>query len=274
MNPVLREVSKDGKVQLFDVEVSCLGLPVKGYYARPVDAKKGACPAILFFKGAGVTPAERGTPVSYAKEGFIALSINALGIENGKPAAYYKQLKKTTYRQYKYIGREDRESSFFTGMFLRTFRALEFLKAQPEWDGENLIVYGSSQGGAQALAAAGLDKDVSFVFAGVPAMCDHGGAVCGWPRMVPVDGDGQLDQKILTASRYVDCVNFAEETTAPALFTVGFVDNTCRPESVYAAYNSYAGPKRIINEPEMGHAIPARHKDAAKREIFKACGLE
>jgi cephalosporin-C deacetylase-like acetyl esterase len=159
-------------------------------------------------------------------------------------------------------------------MFLRTFRALEFLKAQPEWDGKNLVVYGSSQGGAQALAAAGLDKDVSFLFAGVPAMCDHGGVVCGWPRLVPKDKEGHYDRQILNASKYVDCVNFAQGTTVPALFTVGFVDNTCRPESVYAAYNSYAGPKKIINEPEMGHAIPARHKKAAKREIFKACGLE
>ncbi len=33
-------------------------------------------------------------------------------------------------------------------------RAIDFLTAQPEWDGRTVIVYGSSQGGFQALAAA------------------------------------------------------------------------------------------------------------------------
>ncbi len=40
-------------------------------------------------------------------------------------------------------------------MFLRMERAIDFLASQPEWDGRILIVTGSSQGGGQAIVAAG-----------------------------------------------------------------------------------------------------------------------
>ncbi len=269
MNPICREIpTKQRNIKLYDITVTCLGLPVRGYYAKRCDSAEHLCPAILFFRGAGVKPAVRGIAVSYALKGFIALSINALGIENGKPKSYYQKLSATKYKRYMYLGRDNRDKCFFTGMFLRAYRALQFLKAQKEWNGKKLIVYGSSQGGAQALAAAYLDKDVTFVFAGVPAMCNLGGYIPGWPRLVPVGKDGKYNRKILNVARYLDCVNFARKTHAPALFTVGFIDNTCRPTSVYAAYNSYAGPKKIINEPKMGHAIPQKHKLIAMREIL------
>ncbi len=269
MNPIMKQIkAKQPNVQLYDVTIACLGLPVMGYYAKPKTADKESCPAILFFRGAGVKPAIRGIAISYAQKGFLAFSINALGIENGKPKSYYRKLAATTYKKYMYIGRDNRDKCFFTGMFLRAYRALAFLKSRDEWDKKNLIVYGSSQGGAQAIAAAYLDKNVTFLFAGVPAMCNLSGSIPGWPRLVPIDKNGKYNQTVLNVSKYVDCVNFASKTYIPALFTVGFVDNTCRPTSVYAAYNSYAGPKEIINEPTMGHAILKRHKHIALKKIL------
>ena len=72
-------------------------------------------------------------------------------------------------------------------MFQRACRALEYLKSRPEWDGRILIVSGGSQGGAQALAAAGLDPQVTCCVALVPALCDHHGLLAGrqpsWPYL-------------------------------------------------------------------------------------------
>lgn len=51
-------------------------------------------------------------------------------------------------------------------------RRAPILAAQPEWDGENAIVYGSSQGGFQAFAVAGLDDRVTFVAAAVASRRD------------------------------------------------------------------------------------------------------
>ena len=54
----------------------------------------------------------------------------------------------------------------------------------------------------------------------------------------------QVDQVFRTLS-YFDGVNFAARATAPALFSVGLMDEICPPSTVYAAYNHYAGPKQI-----------------------------
>jgi len=59
-----------------------------------------------------------------------------------------------------YQGMESRSDFYFRGMYLRLIRTLDFLASQPEWDGKRILVIGESQGGGQALAAAGLDKEL------------------------------------------------------------------------------------------------------------------
>jgi cephalosporin-C deacetylase-like acetyl esterase len=164
-------------------------------------------------------------------------------------------------------------------MFLRLVRALDFLTSQPEWDGKVLMVQGSSQGGGQAIAAAGLDSRVTWFAAGVPAICDHSGKaigrINGWPKLVP-DKEGQPDPQILQVARYFDGMNFATRTKAEAIFSVGFIDGTCPPTSIYAAYNNLQGKKEMIVEPLMGHASSPRIQkafaEAAARHVAKMKG--
>jgi cephalosporin-C deacetylase-like acetyl esterase len=188
-----------------------------------------------------------------AAEGLLVLDINAHGIPNGQPDAYYQELAKGRLKNYRTHGREDRETIYFLGMYYRLMRAIDFLTAQPEWDGKFLIVQGTSQGGGQSLVAAGLDSRVTAIAPGVPAMCDHTGVINGWPRLVPRDDAGNPDPKIQAVARYFDAMNFAARTKAEALVSVGFIDLTCRPTTVYAAYNNLQGEKKIFNMPLMGH---------------------
>ncbi|HOZ47835.1 MAG TPA: acetylxylan esterase [Candidatus Hydrogenedentes bacterium] len=264
MNPVLVPIeSPEDGVACFDLQADCLGgAPVSGYFARPVGAAPKSLPAILFVHGAGVRSSE--LHADYAVLGMLALDINAHGIPNGKPAEFYSELDKGALSDYRQRGREDREACYFLGMYLRLMRAMDFLTAQPEWNGADLFVIGSSQGGGQAIVAAGLDMRVTAFAANVPAMCDHTGHINGWPGLVPRDADGKPDPKILEVSRYFDAVNFARRTEAEALFTVGFIDDTCRPTSVYTAYNCLRGPKRILNNPLMKHAQAPGFWDEAK----------
>jgi cephalosporin-C deacetylase-like acetyl esterase len=196
----------------------------------------------------------------------LSLDINAHGIPNGKPAEFYTALQTGELKDYRAHGNKDRETVYFKGMFLRLIRAIDFLTAQPEWDGKTLIVFGSSQGGFQALAAAGLDARVTFICAGVPAGCDHTGSqanrVNGWPKIVPNGPDGKPDPAALQASRYFDCVNFATRAKCRgAAVTVGFIDTTCPPSSVYAAYNALTVPKTIHFDTLAGHTnTPAAQK--------------
>ena len=255
-------------VEAFDLQVECLGgKPVSGYFGRPKGAKPKSLPAVLHVHGAGVRSSGLGS-VSWAlnEGGMLSLDINAHGIPNGKPAEFYTALQNGVLKDYRAHGNKDRETVYFKGMFLRLIRAIDFLTGQPEWDGKTLIVYGSSQGGFQALAAAGLDSRVTFICAGVPAGCDHTGSqanrVNGWPKIVPNGPDGKPDPAALQASRYFDCVNFATRAKCKgAAVTVGFIDTTCPPTSVYAAYNALTLPKTIHFDTLAGHTnTPAAQK--------------
>jgi cephalosporin-C deacetylase-like acetyl esterase len=269
MEPVMKKIaSSDPNIEIFDVQIKSIGLPVSGYYARPINAKVKSSPAILFVQGAGVNSASAGWITQYANLGFIALEINAHGLPNGKDSSYYDNLFSGKLSSYWEWGKESPYTSYFTGMYIRVIRALEFLKSQPQWDGKVLVTYGSSQGGSQALAGAGLDSDVNIVMASVPAMCDHSGIINGWPRFVPIEKDGTYNKQISDASRYVDSVNFSRRTNAYGIFIVGFIDTTCRPTSVYAAFNSFKGDKEMINKPLMTHTFPYEDSELVKRKIL------
>jgi cephalosporin-C deacetylase len=52
-------------------------------------------------------------------------------------------------------------------------------------------------------------------------------------------------ERVFSTLSYFDGLNFAARAKSPALFSVGLMDDTCPPSTVYAAYNYYAGPKEI-----------------------------
>jgi cephalosporin-C deacetylase-like acetyl esterase len=263
-------------VEAFDLQVECLGgKPVSGYFGRPKGAKPKSLPAVLHVHGAGVRSSGLGS-VSWAlnEGGMLSLDINAHGIPNGKPAEFYTALQTGELKDYRAHGNKDRETVYFKGMFLRLIRAIDFLTAQPEWDGKTLVVFGSSQGGFQALAAAGLDARVTFICAGVPAGCDHTGSqanrVSGWPKIVPNGPDGKPDPAALQASRYFDCVNFATRAKCKgAAVTVGFIDTTCPPTSVYAAYNALTVPIMIHFDTLAGHTNTPTAQKFMQQAAFK-----
>ena len=280
MKELERDPYPDRRAQVFDVKVSCAGdKPVSGYLCIPNGAKPGSCPAIVSFHGAGVYSANRLT--WRAVQGFIAMDINAHGIENGKPKAFYEDLRENYFYakdnpdhpgRYPQWYKTDREKFYFKGMFMRVMRALEYVKSQPEWDGKHLIVMGSSQGGAQVLAACALDHDVTFALAGVPAMCDHsgclGGRRSGWPFLYSQKAD-QENPAIVKCASYYDGAYFAKRIKCPIWITTGFIDGTCAPSSVFAAYNNIPDgvEKHIQTCPTSGHGnTPATDWEKALKD--------
>jgi cephalosporin-C deacetylase-like acetyl esterase len=266
--------SPSKKVEAFDVQVDALGAPCSAYFARPIGAKPKSLPIILQVHGAGVTSSQLGTAVTWAENGALSMNMNAHGIPNGKPAEFYKELLEGKLKGYNAFGRDERETCYFLGMFLREVRAIDFLCSQPEWNGKTVVVFGSSQGGFQAFAAGGIDERVTFIAAGVPAGCDHTGEMVGringWPKIVPKLPDGKPDPKVQEVSRYFDNVNFATHTKAKgAQVTVGFIDTTCPPSTVYAAYNALPIPKSIYNDIPSGHANSPQAMNAMTEAVKK-----
>jgi len=276
--PVPMVSNDDAGIEAYDVSVPAAsdGSPVTGYFAKPKAAAPKSLPAVLWVHGAGVRGSSLPTALGGARDGFLSMDINAHGLPNGKPDAYYKELSVGTLKSYIHQGKSSRESVYFRGMFVRLQRALDFLTSQPEWDGKILAVIGHSQGGYQALVAGGLDPRVTFIGSGVPAGCDHTGMkadrISGWPKLVAMTASGVPTSDSLEASRYVDAVNFATRCQAEAILSVGFIDLTCPPTSVYAAYNVLRGPKSMLTRPAMGHAAPDDIKAEFRLALLKHAG--
>ena len=238
--------------ETFDMKIACAGTrPVSGYLSVPRD-KSRKYPAILGVDGAGVFSSYQ-TPYQNA----IRFNINAHGILNGQPREYYLKLRNGELHNYMFINSGKRETVYFKYMFLRVLRALEYLKSMPEWNGKDLIVTGSSQGGAQTLFAAAMDKDVTLAVAMVPAMVDFAGCmavprrVSGWPKPYGPQKDHAAKWAVWD---YFDMMNFGRRINCAIYISAGLIDLTCPPSGICAMYNLIPSKdKHIELHRDMGH---------------------
>ncbi|MGL4593850.1 MAG: acetylxylan esterase [Thermoguttaceae bacterium] len=272
LTPVPKEKVNNDKVEVFDIRVDCPGgAPVSGYFAKPVDAAPKSLPIVVSYHGAGVRSSNM--PTWIAARGALALDINAHGIENGHPDQFYKDLSEGALKDYRNVGNNDLEKNYFVGMYQRVLRALQFMKAQPEWDGKTVVVTGGSQGGGQALVAAGLDPDVTFCVAYVPALCYHVGDLegnfGGWPGFLRGKTKETADADIMKTVPYIDAALFAKRIKAESVLSTGFIDYVCSPTSVFVAYNNIPGKKQIFPTPETDHSTPKSTNDAAGQLLWK-----
>ena len=245
-----------------NVEINCLGpKPIRGYFARPEKASPKSLPIVLLVHAAGVKGSwcrsEPKNAMAYAKMGTLCFDLNAHGMLNGQPDSYYTDLENSELKTYWLQGITHRDDVYFRGMYLRLLRTIDFLTKQPEWDGKRILVIGESQGGGQALIAAGLDKRVSAVVAIVPAMCDWfghlNGRMGGWPQ--PFETDASKDE-MLKALPYFDAANILKDSKAIIYAEIGLIDMTCPSTSVYAALNQSKSQKIINTVPYRPHHQP------------------
>ncbi len=261
-----------------DVEINCTGpKPARGYFAKPESARAGTLPIVLNLHAAGVKGswclAQPETAVRFAKMGSGALSfdLNAHGMLNGQPQEYYDNLEAGELKNYWEKGMENRDEFYFRGMYLRLIRTLDFLCSQPEWDGKRIIVIGESQGGGQALAAAGLDPRVTVAVATVPAMCDFGrtltGEKGGWPNPF---GYPKNKKKMLKTLPYFDTAHLLKNSNATLVTEIGFIDFTCPSSSVYAAINQANGEKIVFGVPYRAHQLAQREfQQTWQKTVYK-----
>ena len=251
----------DAGYQCFDMELNCTGpKPVRGYFARPSSAAPKSLPIIIYFHAAGVygdwCRSKPEIALRYAKmgNGSLAFDLNAHGMLNGQSDSYYLDLEDNELKNYAQTGLENRETVYFRGMYLRLIRTLDYLTSMPEWDGKRILVIGESQGGGQALAAAGLDKRVSAVIATVPAMCDWGGSLVGRKGCWPYPFETKNDQsKMVSALPYFDAAHLLKGSKATILAEIGLIDMTCPSSAIYAALNQARGKKIIFAVPYRAH---------------------
>jgi cephalosporin-C deacetylase len=230
------------------------GTKIHGQLVRP--KRDGKFPALLIVQWAGVYPLDKWWATDPAAEGFLVLNILAHDLPIDAPPDFYKAQSEGPLKNYTAIGKDDREKNYFLRMYLSAYRAAEYLTQRADWDGHNLVVTGTSQGGLQTIMLAGLHPKVTAAMANVPAGCDQSGILagnaCGWPALAMwVHGEEQ--KRILEVSRYFDCMNFAPNIKCPLLVSAGMIDETCPPSGVFATVNQTRGPREVVILPLSDH---------------------
>jgi len=264
--PVLTPGESDrAGVEYFTIRMNNIrGAHVHGQLARP--ARAGRFPALLILQYASAPyPLQKRWVTDRAAEGWLALNVEPHDVPGDMPQAFYDALPQLI-RDYRTIGQHSRDESYFLSMYLGDYRAAEYLAGRPDWDGTTLVVMGTSMGGQQSFAVAGLHPRVTAMIVNVPAGGDALGPLHGRAAAYP---NWDLTRpEVRSAAVYLDAANFAPRITARSLVAMGFIDETCPPSGIWAAFNLIAGPKEavpMVDSPHNHMATPEQQLPWVRR---------
>jgi cephalosporin-C deacetylase-like acetyl esterase len=228
-----------------DVEYSTIrlnnieGSHVYGQLAKP--AREGKFPAVLMMQWAGGPyPLQKSWVIDRAAQGWLVLNVEPHDVPGNLPQEFYDALP-AMIKQYNTIYADDRDRCYFLRMYLGDYRAAEYLTSRPDWDGTVFLVMGTSMGGQQSFAVAGLHPKVTHMIVQVPAGADtlhrRHESYPNWDKTNP---------RVMQTAKYFDSVNFASHIRATCLVAMGFIDNVCAPTGIWTAYNQIRGPKEVV----------------------------
>lgn len=265
-------------VEVYDTAFSGYnGQRVSAWLVLPA-ARTGPIPAVVQFQGYGGGRAHPLDHLLWASAGYAHLVMDTRGQASGwgggvtpDPDGGGPQTPGVMTR-----GIDSRETYYYRRLFTDAVRAVEAVRALEPVDSGRVAVIGNSQGGAMALAAAGLLAGLSLVSARVPFLCD-------FPRATVITDDMPYKEigrylavhrhkveQVHTTLSYFDGVNFARRASAPARFSAGLMDPVTPPSTVFGAYNAYAGPKEMAVWPYNGHEGGGVESDAADLLALRA----
>jgi cephalosporin-C deacetylase len=244
-------------VEIYDVRFTGHGgTRVAGWFLTP-PAPSGPLPTIIQFIGYG---GGRGRPhewLVWPAAGYAVFVMDSRGQGDGDtpdlPGVGPQHVGLITR------GVLDRDDYYYRRLFTDAVRAVDAAATRPEVDPSRIVVAGASQGGGIAQAVAGLRTGLAGAIIDVPFLTHFRRATeitDAYPYreladMLTANRDRVAD--VFTTLDYFDGLHFAARGSVPALYTAGLMDDICPPSTVYAAYNRYAGPKRLQVWPYNGH---------------------
>jgi cephalosporin-C deacetylase len=248
-------------MDVFDVTFSgWAGQPVRAWLRVP-KGTTGPLPTVVEYVGYGGGRGHHLENLLWASSGFVHFQMDSRGQGSSwsigataDDAASGPQRPGMMTR-----GIDSRETYYFRRLFTDAVRAIDTVRELPMVDAELVSVFGRSQGGGIALAAAGLVPGLAAVAPCVPFLCD-------FPRATVITdaypykeiGDflavhRDKAEVVAAVLPYFDGVNFARRATAPALFSASQMDAVCPPSTIFGAYNVYTGEKSMSLWQYNGH---------------------
>lgn len=241
-----------------------------GVLTVPKGGESEKYPAVVIYPGAGVRG--YGSPdARLSKERIITLQLGVHGIPINQPAEIYSSLAKGALSDYQYFNLQSAEQYYFNRIIKGSLRALDFLQTVAQFDGENIIASGSSQGGALSLIVTSLDKRIKGTVLYCPAMCQTNGSLFntaeGWPKpMKYANLNKDYTHYWKSVIPYYDVVNFCRDIEVPVFITFGLIDDVTPATTVFAAYNQINSPKDYYLKSNIAHA----NHESQRIEVFKS----
>ncbi|MBO1739312.1 acetylxylan esterase [Leifsonia sp. TF02-11] len=156
-------------------------------------------------------------------------------------------------------GIQNPDDYYYRRVFTDAVLLIDALRSLDLVDPLRVAVTGTSQGGGIAIASAGLSDELVAVMPDVPFLCHFERAV-GMTASIPY---GEIvtylavhhdqTERVFSTLSYFDGANFATRITAPALYSVGLMDQTCPPSTVYAAANRHPNGADVVDYPFNQH---------------------
>ena len=223
---------------------------VYGYISVPTT--QGPFAAVLQVPAYGSAPGNA-APIQFIAEnlGMIAMSIS---IHNTEPDVQDPNA-------YQPDNPAVKEENYYRWALMAAVRSIDYIYSRSDFDGNQLAVFGISQGGGLAISTAGLDSRVKLLIDLVPALCRHDGLKYARPSGHPhyisnmriLGGTPEQEVQITEASKYYDAVNFAKRYQGPSLSVFGYLDPTCPPATGFTANNQMLHSKMIVHSRDKGH---------------------
>ena len=260
-------------IDSFDVSFAGFGgAPIRAWLHLPA-ARSGPLPVVIEYPGYGGGRGLSHERVLYAAAGYAHFVMDTRGQgsswsvgDTHDPGATGAPFHPGFMTQ----GILDPASYYYRRVFTDAVRAVEAARSHDAIDSARVAVAGGSQGGGISLAVAGLEPDIAAALPDVPFLCDFPRAI----TFTDTDPYGEIVrylkahrdhvEQALRTLAYFDVATLGRLAAAPALFSVGLMDETCPPSTVYAAYNHYGGSKEIREYPFNNHEGGQGFHDVAK----------
>jgi cephalosporin-C deacetylase len=255
-------------VDTYDVTFSGFGGdPIRAWYHRPAGSDGSSLPVVVRYQGYGGGRGLSHEVPPWPLAGYACLRVDTRGQGSGSTPGDTPDPAGSDPAHPGYLTRGilDPATYYYRRVFTDAVLAVDAVQQLPGVDASRVAVAGGSQGGGISLAVAGLRDDLAAVLADVPFLSDFRRAseiatelpYTELTSYLAVHRD--LVEQVFATLAYFDVSVLGTRASAPALVSAALMDLTCPPSTVYAAYNSYAGPKELrvypYNDHEGGQAF-------------------
>ena len=243
VNPKTAPVdSENAKADMVTVTLDSVGSQVQGYLATPKGGS-GKYPALVIYQYAGVYALQKETSANRAAEGWLAFNVDSHDMPPDQA---------TAPRNYGTLGNDSRDTAYFLNMYLRDVRAIEYIRSRPDWDGKTIVIMGTSMGGQQSYAVAGLVPDqITAMLVNVPAGANMVGDIYSQRHGYP--GWNAQDARVVATAPYFDSMSFAPDVKATSLVALGFLDLTSPAYGTIASFDAITAPKEMVPMVDSDH---------------------